>query len=296
MLSGYGCCQKARPNEINLQEFIELSQSNIDTISFLLCDYRQYNHLYNNKQWGTVYQAIGRNSKYLDISLPYNREVQYINCFEHLPVVVSTDNNGIHKIVDCSGTHNVDKAKELLNAVFLKCYHSLSSTPDSILFSRIINDTSLSTNFYCRTLLARYYEKTHRNDSAQREWERAAILYEYNPDKITEPLYIEAMRKINDTLPHILITPRLIDIGTIPAESKVNRIVTISNYGKRPYILYNVRPTCSCVKVTYSRIIKPNTKDTMVVSYLADKEPGPFEQRININSKHNIITIKGIKK
>ena len=289
----YVCCvRKANLKEITLYEFSELASK--DSLSILLCDFRQYNHLYKNKQTAAIMRHTDERTYYIDVSLPCNREIQFINRFSQFPVLVSMDTNFVvYRIIDYDGVHNVDQSSEILNSIFLKGYCSLLTTPDSLLFQRLIADSSLVDNFYCNTLLARYYDKKHRLDSAKSKWDRAALLYEQNPERETESLYIDTMRNVDDTLSHIVSSSRVLNVGLVPSGSTITHYFTISNYGVRPFILYRVRPSCSCVKVKYPRIIEPGHMDTLTVDFLAGEEKGPFKQSININSNTILFTING---
>lgn len=298
----FACSREALviPQETTVKEFTELSSDLKDSTSILICDFRQYNRILKRKEWDFVHH--GRKEDrfyYIDISLPANRELQYIFTFNRLPSVLSLDAKGnIVYIEDADGIHQVDSCKSNYYTSILRAYLSLSSTaPDADLIDKLVKNKDLKSNPYANILLARAYDKLCKNDIAEGYWHKAASIYESSPDEILERLYIDALRRLNDTLCHIVFNPTNIVLDDVRIGSEQEVKIQVTNYGNRPFLFTEVIPSCSCVRVSYPRIVRAGTSDTLTVKYLPDGPQGPIDHRVRINpsvyKNKYIINIKG---
>ncbi|MBO7603284.1 MAG: DUF1573 domain-containing protein [Bacteroidales bacterium] len=299
------CTRSAQllPQEITLKNFADQYLSLNDSSSVLVCDFRQYNKIVKKKAWGFVLKKRKADRfYYIDISLPSNRELQYIFSFVRLPSVLRLDSEGnINCIEDAEGVHLLERSRSSCYISMIRAFFSLESDePDPLLIQSLSDNADMEDNFYVNTLLARAYDKLHREELANEYWRKATSVFESNPDFILKRLYIEAMKRLNDTLTHVVISPTDISLGEVSMESECNVIISVSNYGRRPFLLTDVIPSCSCVHISHPRIVKAGSTDTMVVKYKSNGEIGPFEQSIRINpaiygNKYRI-HIKGTQK
>lgn len=300
--SSVACTQSAQllPKEITMKSFADQSLYLNDSTSVLVCDFRQYNKIVKNKAWGFVLKERKAGPfYYMDISLPSNRELQYIFSFDRLPSVLRLDSDGnINCIEDAEGIHLLERSKSSYYMSMIRAFLSMESDePDTLLIPSLSDSTDVDSNFYVNTLLARVYDKLHRKELSDEYWRKATSIFESNPDFIVKRLYIEAMNKLNDTLSHVVISPTDINLGEVSMESECKVIIMVSNYGRRPFLLTDVIPSCSCVHISHPRIVKAGRSDTLVVKYKSNGEIGPFEQSIRINpaiyGNKYLIHIKG---
>lgn len=224
------------PTELSLTDFADRSVELKDSTSVLICDFRQFNKIVKNKRWEFVLK--GRRSNrfyYLDISLPANRELQYIFTFDRLPAVLGLDAEGnINYIEDSEGIRKLEKSKSDYYTGLIKVFLTTTSpNPDILLIKEMENESGLRDSFYVNTLLARAYDKIGRKERADELWRNATSIYERHPDFILERLYIDAMQRLNDTLSHVVITPMDVILENVKTGSETETRIVVSNYGKK---------------------------------------------------------------
>lgn len=75
-----------------------------------------------------------------------------------------------------------------------------------------------------------------------------------------------------------------LDFGTFPKEEQRVRKVFFKNIGNKPFVIYDVVTSCSCIKVDYSKVpVYPGSTLTFTITYDANKS-GYFNKSLKVYS------------
>lgn len=302
LLSFAGCISNKPIREINFTEFLSYAYENEDSTSIILCDFRQFYHLTKDHFWRRVIKDKKGCLFYTDVSLLENRDALYILKPIKTPVLLSFSPEGDILSIQYQGStnlqqeHNRRTIKLLLHGFYELKHQQLS---ESTLYS-LSRLARTDKDLYAANLLAENYNNIGIIDSVYYYNQLMVEEYEKSPEIMFDILYVKALKNIKDTIPHLVIEKQIMDLRDFPINQDTTVIFKVKNYGERPFLIYDVRTTCSCIRLRYPHIIKANHADTLFMDYHASADSGAFEQSAFINSSvygnKFKLTIKGNKR
>ena len=283
------CCDDSHlPTEKNFHEVYNYSKNGASTIGVLICDYRQFNSIARNtSKWRSFFNTFeGDELFYTDISLPDNRELQYLLAFDTLPAIITISPGGsFDSIKYPSHIHYFSSEQQNSIRYALDVFFSLQdNNPDTTAFKYLSQNSLSKDSFYTHTLISRYYESLDIKDSAIFYNNRALHLYEEFPCPITEQLYVNALNSVGDSLSHIIISPSIISLDVTSEHIDTTFTITAKNFSKRDFIIFDIIPSCSCLTVNFPRIIKPGASGLIELQYKHDGAIESFRHKLWLNT------------
>ena len=288
------------PSEVSVQKAFTLAIERQDTIKLLVCDYRQYYQIGKKPKYNYIRKYL-RNSAdllYSDISLPKNRVAQYVYQFKSLPAIMTvTPVGGVASIEYESGVDTIMQIEsDLMRMLFEGASELSMDEPCPEVFSHIESHESLKDNIFANYLLSKYYAGISDEKGVVYR-EHLIRTFEKAPYRIMESLYLEAMKESEDTLAHIALLPSVFLFPDIPTNSDTTVAVVIRNYGDRPFVMTDVRVSCSCLKTRYPRVVEGGNADTLYISFSSGMEKAEFEQDVVIGralyGMKYVVSLKG---
>lgn len=294
-------CSKHRlPTEVSLQDAFSLAAEKKDTIVLLVCDYRQYYQLWKNPRYRFIRKHMHKGTLlYTDISLPNNRTAQYIYEYKSMPAIMKITPDGyVYHIEYESGVDTIDQNVSAFMKLLLDGVIEITrEEPRSEVFKCIERNTSLTDNILANYLLSEYFDKISEYDRSIKHRNHLLRAFENNPDRITEQLYIQTLKELNDSLPHITLNPASFSFSDFPSSSDTTVSVLVRNYGVHPFVMTDVRVSCSCLKVEYPRVIENGKIGTLSITLSSGEEKKEFEQEVVIGralyGKSFVVSLKG---
>lgn len=260
-----------------------------------------------------TYQSDSLFSVFEDLS-HRNRSYKYYICdcgdVRNFPIIYSHNLNKLPSVIKVSEDGllssvfpgDMDLVEWMKSSVMtddmmdkFRCHHYMNNSSYNEL--EVFQNKFINLNdFYSCYLIFRLNAILNNLEEAEEYRERAINYYRNNPDPTKLLLFKELLASYNSEKPILVFDSLTIDIGELNEPGIYESIVKYKNFSPQPAIIIKAVISCSCIDISYDKIVPPYSEGVMRISYKVEGEKNnkDFERMIYLitNSQDEDIVIK----